>query len=290
MSGLLLQGLRWLVWAGLLLVFIRGIATFIRPAGPPAPPPVQPVATAEPAGLRSFPALFTTDYLSWTPNDTDTYRDRLKPYLSSGLDIDSGWTTGPARAQRVTGAWVHRVETVDDSHWRVTVAARVEIAAPVPADPQAQPSGQPTSEVRVLYLSVPVAHVDEGWIVYDLPAILPAPERAFAQEPLLSGESVPDPDGGVKNLLTGFFQAYIQGVDVSYYLVEGAPAPRTLTGFALESVGDIAVVRSGAETWALAEIRLNDSLTGAVLNLRYTLQLTRQGGRWYIQTFAQRGA
>lgn len=315
MSNLLLQGLRWLVWVGLLLIFVRGVATFIRPTGPTEPAPVQPVATAEPPGLRSFPTLFTIDYLTWAPNDSDAYLNRLKPYLTKGLDIRPEWKVEPARAQRVTGAWVHGVETVDDSHWRVTVAARVEIgapvpAAPVPAAPQAQPSGQPASQVqppaqpvpqaqppaqpapqvRVLYLSVPVAHADDSWIVYDFPALVPAPPRASAQEPMLSGKPVADNDDSVQRLLTGFFQAYMKGADVSYFLVPGVPAPRAMAGFDLDSVGDVAVVQSGADTWALAEIRLKDSLTGAVLTTRYTLQITRQNGRWYIHNFAQRGA
>lgn len=270
-----LRALRWLVWAFLLLVFVRGLASIAFPpaAAPAAAPPAA--APGEPDGLRAIPLLFATEYLTWRPGDPEERAQRLQPYLARYLDRQAGWAPGSGgTGQEVTGAWVHSVQPQSPSRWLVTVAARVT-GAPAP---------------RTLFLAVPVGRSGDGWVVYDYPTLLPAPAPGEWTEPLYYGQEFAD-DGRVRSLLTGFFRAYTSGgeAEAAYYLVPGARLPGFSGQMALEDLGRLTLVRNGQETFALAEVLLRDPATGARYTSRYTLELVEREKRWYIKGILQKG-
>ncbi len=292
----MLRLLRWLVWAGLFLVFVRGAATIVLPGTAAEPTVAQAAAVAvEPDGLRAFPLLFASEYLTWRAGDPEERVGRLRPYLSANLDNQAGWKMDASgRNQTVSATWVYGVQALSSTRWLVTVAARVEVGAAAGAQAgaglvAAAPGNGPAT--RTLFLAVPVAPSGGGWVVYDYPTLIPPPTAAGFNEPLAYGQTVTDEGDRVRRLLTGFFRAYTGagGEDVSYYLLPGVPAPGHLDLFSLESVDDVTLVRSGADTWALAGVTLHDPSTGARLTTRYTLNVLEQSGRWYIKEILQRG-
>jgi hypothetical protein len=280
--------LRWGIWVLLGWVLVRGVVSLL-----PAPP-VQsaapeagklPVAT-EPPGLRALPAMFAREYLTWLPANPDERAERLRPYLARSLDRQAGWTGKEGVGQTAEAAWVYAVKQVSQTRWLVTVAARVRPQAPPPA--QAPPA--PAQPERTLFLAVPVSTTPEGgWTVYDYPSIIPAPVAGEVTEPLFYGQESTDKDDKVKTLLTGFFKAYFEGGDLTYYLAPGSTSAKLQGGWQFGQVSKVIVTASGGDTWALADVVATDTASGARFTSRYTTGLVDRDGRWYIKELLQRG-
>jgi len=290
--------LRWLVWATLLLIFIRGAAMIVMPQDAVNTAGI-PVVIAEPDGLRVFPLLFTYEYLDWQPENLSDYAQRIKPYLASALDSQAGWiATGESRGQAVLNAWVYGLRSLSDSHWLVTVAARVQVnqaaaATAKKTTTQIESATEQASgpQVRTMFLAIPVAYSGGGWVVSDYPTLLPVPEAGSLNENTSRGQSVSDDGERVQKLLTGFFKVYTtegQG-DATYYLLPGCPTPGKLNQFTFSSLEDLKLYKDAAGTTAWTKVILQDGLSGSGLILRYTFRLVEQDGRWYIKEIMEQG-
>lgn len=292
-KGAGLRLLRWVVWLFFLLIFVRGIFTFVPTAAMSQPDPVQqPAQVSEPPGLRSFPALFAREYLTWQPGRSDERSSRLEPYLASGMDRQAGWSPGrDSIGQAVEGVWVHGVSARGEGLWLVTVVARV-----TPYQESLVPEGAGWRTDRkelagsVLYLAVPIASAGTGWAVYDYPTLVPPPPRAEVSAAARTGTEVADAGDRIKTLASGFFKAYLSGAgDVSYFLAPGASLPPLRTTMELHSIGKVTLVQTASGHEALTDLLVVDPATGARFTYRYTLKVTERDGRWYVQDLFQRG-
>lgn len=267
------RGLRWGLWTLVAWIFLRGVIS-LMPAGTAEsaePQKTQVQEIKEPAGLRAFPAMFAREYLTWQPTAPDERAERLRPYLAPGLDRQAGWTGSEGNGQQVQETWVYSTQQLSETRWEVTVAARI-----LPD--------------RTLFLSVPVAATPQGgWVVYGYPALVPPPAAGAFAEPPYFGQESTDQGDRAKTLLTGFFRAYFEQGDATYYLAPGTSVRAMRGGWAFDSVSKVVLLSQGTGTWAIADVGARDTATGARFTFRYTLQLTERDGRWYIQAIQQRG-
>lgn len=279
-----LKGARWLVWLLLAWVLLRGVVSIVAPppeaeAQRPAPPPVQ-IMTREPQA--AFAALFVHEYLTWRSGAADDRADRLRPLLAAHLDRQAGWVGGDAAgSQRADGVWPYRIEEQGEGRWLVTVAAAVTATA-----------GEEPPVSRTLYLAVPVAESSGGLLVYDYPAIVPPPEAAALEGPVLPGEEFSDPTGEIAELLAGFFRAYAAGgpADVRYYLEPGVALGGLGGLMAFDGLSGLTLYRVDDLTYASALVSLADPVTGTKSRQRYTVQVVQRDGRWYVTAIIQKGA
>jgi len=271
----LLSALRWLVWALLLLLLVRGAALLLIPQRTAETAGAQVIAE-EPAGLQVFPVLFVYEYLEWQPDKLSEYKERIKPFLASHLDSQAGWIAGAENSgQSVQNAWIYELRFLGSSRWLATIAARVR-------------AGQQT---RTLYLAIPIAYSSGGWLVSDYPALLPAPVAGSVSEDIPAGQAVSDDGGRIEKLLTGFFHAYTtkgQG-DTTYYLLPGCTVPDSLGGFKFGSMESLKLYKDASGTLALTKVTLQDEISGAGFTLRYTFRLVEQDSRWYIKEITEIG-
>lgn len=280
-----LKGARWLLWTFMGLIMVRGIASFVlpapkAPAEAAAPPPAAAVAPdREPPA--AFAALFAREYLTWSAGKESDRAARLQGLIAQGLDSQAGWSAGEKPLNQVAEAtWPFAVRSPGEHQWLVTVAARVTTAT----------AGGP--QPRTVYLAVPVWGEAGSYVVYDYPTYVAGPAAPGARDSSPAGEQVLDSDGQIRTLLTGFFRAYAAGgaADVTYFLEPGATAGGLGGAQVFKAIADIAVRRSGQETWAGVLVTMADPLTGTSANQRYTLELVQRDGRWYIKQIVQKGA
>ncbi|HEY3369125.1 MAG TPA: conjugal transfer protein [Symbiobacteriaceae bacterium] len=305
LGGAGLRVLRWGVWILLAWVLVRGVVSFLPASRTQAAEPQKTdvKSAAEPAGLRAFPEMFTREYLTWQPANPDERAERLKPFLAGSLDRQAGWTGKEGAGQAVENAWVYGVKQLSDTRWLVTVAARAVpyqegvAAAPAPASPAgsapaapAAPVGRKTLPARLLFLAVPVSATGAGgWVVYDYPSLVPAPPRGEFTGPPFSGQTVTDKGDLVKGLLNGFFKAYLEGSDVTYYLMPNTKLPTMSGSWTFDSLGNVNLLNDSAGYLGVADVRAVDAVTGARFTYRYTLGLAEKDGRWYIKDLLQKG-
>jgi hypothetical protein len=254
---------------------VRGIASFFVP--PPQAAPAVQAAPAPPAydpAPGAFASLFAREYLTWQAGHESERAGRLQGLLAAGLDSQAGWVAGPTTPnQTVEETWPFAVERQSDTHWLVTVGARVS----------AEPSTGPV--VRTLYLAIPVqGSTERGFAVSDYPAAVPPPETAKAED-ALPGDDFTDADGQIHVLLTGFFKAYAAGgpADVAYFLEPGVQVRGLQGAFTFSELVDLKLRRNGQESWASVLVSMHDPVTSIDTRQRFTLQLTQKDGRWYIK-------
>lgn len=280
------KALRWGVWILLGWVLLRGLISFLPGRGSEEALASAPELAQEPDGLRSFPALFAWEYLTWQSDDPEERAERLKPYLHRSLDRQAGWIAGSDRgSQRAEAAWVYGVRELGADRYLVTVTARVASQAEI-----REAGGlQRQQGSRTLWLAVPIIRTAEGrWLVYDYPSLLPAPARGETVLAAEVGTAVEDPGGGVRMLLQSFFRAYFGG-DVTYFMAPGAEIPTLTDPWLFVELGKLSQYETAAGRRVLAEVVVRDTLTAARYKLRYTLYLNERDGRWYVRDIEQKG-
>ncbi|MDB4895766.1 MAG: conjugal transfer protein [Firmicutes bacterium] len=289
--------LRWTLWIVLGWVFVRGILSFL-PQTPAraAEPGVDAKPAVEPAGLRAAPEMFAREYLTWTAGGADERAARLQPFLARSLDRQAGWAPGADDAgQQVEQTWVYAVRPASPTRWLVTVAARVvpfQNNVTVTKDKDGKETRKTEAKAlpaRTVFLAVPVSKAGSGWVVYDYPSLLPAPEAAAFAEPAYYGQETSDAGGRAQSLLTDFFKAYLSGGDVTYYLTPETKLNPIKAGWSFQQVSGLKLVKTNDGTWAMAEVAVQDPASGARYTYRYTVKLAERDGRWYVADMLQKG-
>lgn len=277
-SKLLRQVGRYLLWAILLLVFVRGVGAIFAgdperttraDAGSALRTPSFPDDEA-----RAFAVQFTRAYLTFAPEHPEYHELSVRPFVSAPLRED-GALELPVRgpSQTVTSATVARAKPLGDNRALVTIAATVV-----------------NRTITTRYLTVPVARdANGGLTVYDYPA--------FSSPPPVGEVDVPEPsslDGAgsseISDLMTRFFAAYLdarQLSELAYFLARDARVIPLEQRYRLRRVLGVAQVGEGTGPTriVLVTVRARDPETRADYTLRYRVELVRRD-RWYVKTLA----
>jgi hypothetical protein len=270
--GMLLGRLgRGVLWLAVGVVVLRGIAGIV--ARPPQATDARRVVSAvvwPDDAARAFAAEFVAGYLRvGSDAGVDASRAELAELaapeivdrLLAQLDVD-------AERQQVLSVIPAGATRLDDTHALITVAARL--------------SGKRLRSVRV---TVPVARdAHGGLVVYDLPSLAPAPERADAAapagSPILGAERA-----AISDVLTRFLRAYVSGdrAGLAYLVPAGTRIAATGGGFELRDLGSLTTIGAGTGTvrLVLATVTVRDRVSRATYALRYRVRLVRRD-RWYV--------
>lgn len=284
--------LRWGVWALLGWIFIRGVISFVpQPLAEGSSREGQAGSASEPPGLRATAEMFAREYLTWSPGDPAERAPRLRPYLAQSVERQAGWMEGdPTIGQQVEQTWIYALEPISPTRWQAVTAVRVSGYQQLEAvDGEGALGARSQLGARTLYLAVPLAQVEGGWLVYDYPSLVPPPQPGAFTEPLYYGQGTSDLDGRVQALLTDFFRAYLTGGNITYFLAPGtalAPIEPQLREVHLR---ELRLVESSNELWALADIQAQDPLTSARYTFRYTVRLHDLDGRWFVADLLEKG-
>jgi hypothetical protein len=262
---------RGVLWLAVVVVVLRGIAGIVAtPRETTSARPTVPAAVWPDDAARAFAAEFAASYLRVDPNAAvaaaraglaDLAAPEIVDRLVAQLDVD-------AARQQVLSVNPAGATRVDGGHALITVAARV--------------AGKQPRSVR---LTVPVARdARGGLVVYDLPSLAPAPERADAAPPagtpLLGAERA-----AIGDVLTRFLRAYVSGdrAGLAYLVPAGTRIGATAGGFELLDLGSVSAIgaTTGPARLVLATVNVRDRVSRASYALRYRVRLLRRD-RWYV--------
>jgi hypothetical protein len=262
---------RGVLWLAVVVVVLRGIAGIVAtPRETTSARPTVPAAVWPDEAARAFAAEFAASYLRVDPNAAvaaaraglaDLAAPEIVDRLVAQLDVD-------AARQQVLSVNPAGATRVDGGHALITVAARV--------------AGKQPRSVR---LTVPVARdARGGLVVYDLPSLAPAPERADAAPPagtpLLGAERA-----AIGDVLTRFLRAYVSGdrAGLAYLVPAGTRIGATAGGFELLDLGSVSAIgaTTGPARLVLATVNVRDRVSRASYALRYRVWLLRRD-RWYV--------
>jgi hypothetical protein len=259
------------LWLALAVVLLRGVAGIVA-TEPPAtgervvrPTPAWP---DEPA--RAFAVEFAAAYLTVDPEDGPASARVALAELAAPEVVDSLVPTldGDASRQEVVSATVTGAVGLDGRRALITVVVRVR--------------GERSRTVR---LTVPVARDTHGApVVYDLPSLAPAPERADAG-PSAGAPILRDERAAIGDVLTRFLRAYVSGdrAGLAYLVPAGTRIGATSGGFELLDLGSLTAVgpATGRDRLVLATVEVRDRVSRAVMALRFRVRLVRRD-RWYV--------
>lgn len=256
-GGALRAAGRVALWALFALLLIEGASGIL------APPPKQGIAVdrsgASDPATSAFAVRFARAYLSGaSPQE-------LSPLLAPGVDVPSFSGTGIGVEQ----AEVAGVYDLGAGEAIVTVACAL-------------------GDARTLYLAVPIVRASAGEVAAQgVPALVAG--LAGVGEPVEAPGPLAGSDAGaIADLTRRFLPVYLSassGEELSYLLAPGTAV--TPPGGGLE-VTDIPSVKQlgsaeGQRRTVLAEARVRDSVSGSSFGLAYRLEVTRSGGRWYVE-------
>jgi len=287
----LVWAFRAVVWAVLLIIGFRGVASIVASPGHSGSPKAsdgRSPSTARvgfPTGLaEAFALQFGSVYLNFSPATAAQRASNLTPFIPVGADPQFGWNG--AGSQRLQSEQVASV-TVENAHQAmVTLLARVSTG--------------------LIELGVPIYSDHGGLVVSAEPAMLPGPERA-TPPPDSSAASDPAVTTALTSQLPGFFRAYASGDQetLSRFLAPHAVINGLGGAVTFSSISGIEVPPGGpvrrivlSVMWqvvAQSTVRMRagqsaraSSVSAAPPGLEMTYEMTvvRQNGSWYVKAIA----
>jgi len=283
----LVWAFRAVVWAVLLVIGFRGVASIVaspdhsgsKASGGPAPSTAR---SGFPAGLaEAFALQFGSVYLNFSPATAAQRASNLTPFIPVGADPQFGWNG--AGSQRLLSEQVASV-TVENAHQAmVTLLARIS-------------AGQ-------IELGVPVYSDHGGLVVSAEPAMLPGPERA-TPPPGSSAASDSAVTAALTSQLRGFFRAYANGDQeiLSRFLAPHAVITGLGGAVTLSSISGVEVPPGGpirqivvSVMWQVvpqSTVRVRARQSGRTssvsaapsgLEMTYEMTVVRQNGSWYVK-------
>ena len=286
----LVWAFRALIWAVLLIIGFRGVASIVANprqtvSGGASSNASATAATADsgfPTGLaEAFALQFGNVYLNFSPATATQRANELTPFIPVGSDPQFGWNG--AGTQQLQSEQVASISVQNAHQAVVTLLAQVS-------------SG-------LIELGVPIYSAQGGLVVSAEPALLPGPERAT---PPSSSSSASDPAAvtALTDQLPGFFRAYASGDQeaLGRFLASGAVVTGLGGAVNFDSISGMEVPSGGATRrievsviWQFAgqttprergrksakASSVSDASPG--LEMTYEMTVVRQNGTWYVE-------
>jgi len=288
----LVWGLRAVVWAALLLIGYRGVASivtgFIRPAAPAgvstasrnpgltAGPDLTVTPGSFPVGLAQAYALaFTRAYLNLNPATAAQRAAVLTGFLPPGTDPQAGYNG--LGIQTVDSVQVAGVTVLSAHSGIITVLASVN--------------------GRLEELAVPVYSARGGLVVPALPALLAAPTRIAP--PVAATAADGAPPAGLGRFLPAFLRAFASGGQHLRAFL--APGTRVQGLGGIVGYGGVVSVTAPASSaaarvvlvtvrWRIvapparfSKVRPSGSSPGG-FSMTYAVTVVRSGGGWRVRS------
>jgi hypothetical protein len=243
--------------------------------------------TASVIGPSGWAVLFVQAYLP-AGQGTET---SLAPFLGQVpqlVNVKAG-SFSAASAVAVGALEVCPALHPDCGYWRITVAAQVMGAAPTTGATTASTVAAPMVALGTRYYVVGVQSRGGGFVSATVPMEIAAPQASPPQATIFGSAQAPAQGDPVADTATHFLQALLAGQgEIGRYLAPGAtvtpvtPAPFSqvsVTGLSVANIGTPAGAAPRLE--ALVGVEATDS-AGRVMELTYTLDMTRLLGRWDV--------
>lgn len=287
-----LKPLRFLLWIMLIVIAVRGAATFMRPdqvsiMRQTTETFMTSFSEAQAMNLEvgAYAQTFAKEYLTYAPGGEAEYAVRLKLFAPK---VYYGDSESLKSSSSCTYASAYRIEKYDLDQYDVHVLAKVTYQTP-----QVSADGQTITQVSAMkdvYLKVPVRWSSKGCVVTDFPAFIAGPTPIEYPNKSFNGSmAMEDENRAVEKAMTDFFSVYYGDSQsrVDYYLQSpelGEQIKAMYGRYTFERIDSLETYKdpgSEGDFIAIAKIRVQDS--GTTFLQRYSIYLTHKDGRYYIK-------
>jgi hypothetical protein len=274
--------LRAVLWAVLLIIGFRGVASIVSSPAPSSSGTSSSNAAAGtgngfPADLaEAFALQFGNVYLNFSPATAAQRASDLTPFIPVGSDSQFGWNG--AGTQQLQSEQVASISVQDAHHAVVMLLAQVNTG--------------------LIELAVPIYATQGGLVVSAEPSLLPGPPRANPPQP--SGAAN---DSAAMNALSGqlpgFFRAYASGDQqtLSRFLAPGAVVTGLSGAVTFGSISAMEVPSGGSTRTITVSVvwqvvgqstvkphgKQSVSAAPAGLQMTYEMTVVQQNGTWYVK-------
>ncbi|MGN7457438.1 conjugal transfer protein [Paenibacillus pasadenensis] len=278
---------RYITYAVMVVVMIRGVVSIIQP-GQAASAPVFSVPASVSDDAQSFAQAFAKQLYSYNPkvpSAKEAYYNGLDSYLAQGVSQDAaGLNYATAQgAYSVSATYPWRVKQISSTRSDIDVRVDVKRVDTV--------SGAAAEFTR--FIRVPVLVAGDGFVVPDLPTAIPVPVKEpgeMAGIPQLDGLDAAS-SAPMKQAVEDFFVAYSTDTSskLKYFMADGKEIQGYNGTFVFNQISQFGVYLP-AESDATSPIRLAyvesqwTDEQGFVQVQRHTLELVFKEERWYIKS------
>lgn len=285
---------RVILWIMLVFIFVRGVTAIIRSGSTESAMTqfrtqyeTEAVERKRIEELLPFAEGFAREYLTYSANGDEDYKNRLSSYAVSAVYDGVRLRSGSAE---VLYARAYRSETYSDTQYDVWVRLDVRYTAQQANTETGDMTQTVTTKQTVL--KVPVAIVGSQYVVEDTPAFVTDTDKADSYErSSYTGSGVDrEAENVVEEMLANFYQAYYsdrQSV-IKYYLTPDADVDAfwgLQNRVRFERIKDCHVYALDEADTYLAVLTLevvDDS--GLTVPQRFNLKLIYKDDQYYIQS------
>lgn len=247
------------LWAGVLLLLVRGAGAMLAPPESGSQVAQDEVAEASlDDSALAFVVRFARAYVA-------------NPDPASVAEFMTEPAAPPVRASREPGQPVVQAEIVE-TNWLDQSRAITVVACEL-------------TDGRVVHLAVPIKRADTGSAaVLGAPYLVPGPSPVEVQGDETEPVSGPDA-GAISELVSKFLAAYVSShrdADLAYFVIPESEVRPLGGGFTLAGPPRMSEI-SGDPTsrTVLAAVRVVDETSGSSYSMGYRLDLVKRE-RWYV--------
>ncbi|MFT9494896.1 MULTISPECIES: conjugal transfer protein [Bacillota] len=294
---------KYVFWAFVILTFVRGMNSWVN-NGETMAQTNNEIPYVVSGAAQGFAEAFSTDYLTFIPDDNQEYLDRVQPYLASSLRTNIPLDLAAAPKMTVEAAHVIDFKQINNEKADIFVKVDIFAEGVKPTLEEVDPTSTEEklqSKKLTKYLQVPVAYKDKKLFIYDYPTFVNLKED-------FKGEVVTVPELSsvdaelqevMEKMTTDFFKTYSEGSSsqLAIYMlngneIKGYEGSLTFTGMNSVQVFDF-VNEPGTEEKAeitevvvYADSAWEDPQTKIVTDQHHTLLFKKENDRWLIKQFS----
>lgn len=282
--------MKYVLWALMLFVFLRGVTSILFPAKPVIEQHLEiPHVVNEHA--QNFAQAFAHQYYTFSSREGEKHREAIRPFVSQSLLSDHGGL----KLNSIQGSY----QVLNSFAWSVEQRSENQADILVRVDIEHVDKDGEQLERFHRYLQVPVAWNGSNYYVFDYPTVLPDPNYSSGsivgypeQMAVVKQEIQNEIDNALADFLRNFSDA--PPSQLKYFMADGKEVngyngdlsfKRIVSNrvYDLVNVGSV----SGepvTKTRAYAVIEFLDSN-----NLQHTTRMTidfiYKEGRWYVEQY-----
>lgn len=244
------------------------------------------------SGGKSYAEAFAYEYMTYDPNDTDDYRQRLMRFLPAYMD-EFGYTGNTYTSTQVLSSSTYDVEWISENQMNVSVWLNVEYKSENSSGEVSEDTLN--NEKKVKYkatgLKVPVAYVNGRYAIEDYPVFVALPEKANINLKSFTGYNAEvEETKEITEVLNSFFKTYYSGSpgEISYYMQDSKEVKGLENSFLYNRMGNAEVFVENKDSTdkkyiALVEVYITDPNSQKEIKQKYYINLTYDGQRYYIR-------
>lgn len=234
---------------------------------------------------KGFAAAFARSFLTiedGTPSSIQVYTDLLdQRNIENEQNIETEGTE--LLNQKVLGIWPGKTEVLAGKHMNVQLTALIQREVP-----SADASTKEKNRFITYQLDVPVTQGDEGFKVLQYPKLAKIEKDSTAVLPTL-GTTDSQAEIALKPMIMSFFKTFYEAEnkeDIANFFYDTANVPSPQKGlFLFDQIGAIKAYPSAENQWfVLIDIQAKDSFTKVSYPFSYTVNVVKEGDKYYIQS------